>query len=312
MNEFDNKIFVIDKKSGPTSFEVVEAFRDVLGLRRVGHAGTLDPLAGGVLLLCAGTATRAVEHFVDLTKWYEFDVRLGEGTATLDAEGEITSRVACPGLTREELLEATNSFVGERILEPPAYSAIKKNGRRLYELARAGEVLKVEGKKVTIHLFEITGVDLPVVGFRLCCSRGTYVRALARDFGARFGLPCHIRNLVRTAVGPFLIEDGFPSDRVFRGDVSGLKAIDLSDALGFLPAIVLNGDAKRGLMNGVIPGQADVVRTIGSPADARALRILDETGVLLAVGKRAEGPERNRLSWVDSYRLLVDQRGVSA
>jgi tRNA U55 pseudouridine synthase TruB len=138
------------------------------------------------------------------------------------------------------------------------------------------------------------------------------VRALARDFGARFGLPCHIRNLVRTAVGPFRVEDGFPSDRIFRGDVDGVKGIDLSEALEFLPAIVLGGEARRGLMNGVVPGQADVVRTIGSPAGARALRILDEAGVLLAVGKRAEGPERNRLAWVDSYRLLVDERGVSA
>jgi len=312
MNKFDNKVFVIDKKSGPTSFDVVEAFRDVMGLRRVGHAGTLDPLAEGVLLLCAGRATRAVEHFVDLAKSYRFDVRLGEGTTTFDAEGEVTSCVPCPDLTREQLLEATKSFVGETILEPPAYSAIKKNGRRLYELARAGETPKVEGKKVKIHSFEITGVDLPVVGFALSCSRGTYVRALARDFAARFGLPCHIRNLVRTAVGPFRVEDGFPSDRIFRGDVDGVKGIDLSDALGFLPAIVLSEDAKHGLMKGVVPGQADVVKTIGSPAGARALRILDEAGVLLAVGKRAEGTERNRLSWVDSYRLLVDERGVSA
>jgi tRNA U55 pseudouridine synthase TruB len=138
------------------------------------------------------------------------------------------------------------------------------------------------------------------------------VRALARDFGAGFGLPAHIRNLVRTAVGPFRVEDGFPSDRIFRSDVSGIRGIELSEALGFLPGIVITDNAKRGLMNGVLPGPPDVVRMIGSPADALALRIFDEAGVLLAVGTRAKGPERNRLAWVDSYRLLVGKRGARA
>jgi len=306
MNEFDNRVFVIDKQSGPTSFEVVDAFRGATGIRRVGHAGTLDPLARGVLLLCAGGATRVVEHFVDLGKWYEFDVRLGEGTATLDAEGEITVRVPCPDLSRDDLVAAAAHFVGECVLEPPAYSAIKKNGRRLYELARAGETPKVEGKKVRIYSLEITAIDLPVVGFRLNCSRGTYVRSLARDFGARFELPAHIRNLVRTAVGPYRVEDGFPSTRVFEGDLAGLKGIDLPEALGFLPGIVVSEGAKRGLMNGALPGPADVVRTVGFKGDERAIRILDEDGGLLAVGRRTEGPERKRLAWVDSYRLLVN------
>jgi tRNA pseudouridine55 synthase len=306
MNDFDNRVFVIDKHSGPTSFEVVDAFRAATGVRRVGHAGTLDPLARGVLLLCSGAATRVVEHFVDLGKWYEFEVRLGEGTATLDAEGEVTERVECPELAREELLSAAAGFVGECVLEPPAYSAIKRNGKRLYELARAGENPKVEGKRVRIYSLEITGIDLPSVRFRLNCSRGTYVRALARDFGARFGLPAHIRNLVRTAVGPYLAKDGFPSARIFERDLEGLEGIGLPDALGFLPGIVLNGAAGRALMNGVLPGPSDVVRTVGLKGDERAVRILGEDGGLLAVGTRSEGPGRNRLAWVDSYRLLVD------
>lgn len=307
MNRFSDRVFVVDKKSGPTSFDVVDAFRKATGIRRVGHAGTLDPLAGGVLILCAGAATRVVEHFVNLSKWYEFDVRLGEGTATLDAEGEVTSRVPCPELSRDELEDAAKTFVGECLLDPPAYSAIKKNGKRMYELARAGETPRVEGKRVTIYSLEVTAVDLPLVRFRLHCSRGTYVRSLARDFGARFGLPAHVRDLVRTAVGHFRVEDGYPSDRIFAGDVGGLEGAVLSDALGFLPGIVITEDAKRDLANGRLPGRADVVRTLGGCENAHTLRILDESGELVAVGTRRKGLGANPLAWVDSYRMLANR-----
>ncbi len=305
MNRFVDRVFVIDKKSGPTSFDVVEAFRKASGIRRVGHAGTLDPLASGVLLLCAGTATRAVEHFVNLNKWYEFDVRLGEGTTTLDAEGEVTSRVPCPDLTQEQLLDAARSFVGDCVLDPPAFSAIKKNGKRMYELARAGETPHVEGKRVVIYTFEVTGIDLPVVRCRLNCSRGTYVRSLARDFGARFNLPSHVRNLVRTAVGPFRVEDGYPSDRIFAGDLEGLGGAVLSDALVFLPGIVITENAKKGLMNGRPPDRAEVLRTVGVFENAQRFRILDESGELLAVGTCHRGTTTSSLAAVDSYRLLV-------
>lgn len=304
MNRFSDRVYVVDKKSGPTSFDVVEAFRKATGVRRVGHAGTLDPLAGGVLLLCAGAATRVVEHFVDLGKWYEFDVCLGEGTATLDAEGEVTSRAPCPDLTRAELEDAAGSFVGERLLDPPLYSAIKKNGKRMYELARAGQTPRIESKRVTIYAFDVTAVTLPVVRFCLHCSRGTYVRSVARDFGARFGLPCHVRNLVRTAVGPFRVEDGYSSDRIFDGDVEGLVGAALPDALAFLPGIVITEAAKRELANGALPSRNAVMRVIGDADGARTLRILDGAGGLLAVGTRRAGPGRDPSACVDSYRLL--------
>ena len=305
MNPFADKVFVIHKKSGPTSFDVVEAFRKATSIRRVGHAGTLDPLASGVLVLCVGAATRVVEHFVNLRKEYEFDVYLGEGTTTLDAEGEITSRAPCPDLTREDLVGAAQSFLGECVLAPPAFSAVKKNGKRMYELARAGENPRIESKKVYISSFEVTGIDLPTVRFRLRCSRGTYVRSLARDFAARFGLPSHVRNLVRTAVGPFRVEDGYPSERVFAGDVAGLEGASMSEALAFLPGIVITDNARKGLMNGRLPLRDDMVRTFGMDEQARAFRILDESGVLLAVGSRHADLPRNPLALLDSYRLLL-------
>lgn len=312
MNEFDNKIYVINKQSGPTSFDVVEAFRKVSRLRRVGHTGTLDPLAEGVLVLCTGVATRTVEQFMNLGKWYEFEIVLGVGTTTLDAEGEVDAEAPCPELSKEDFEKTAEGFIGECVLEPPAYSALKKNGKRLYELARAGETPRVEGKKVNIYKFEITSVDLPYVGCRVNCSRGTYVRALARDFGARLELPAHIRNLVRTAIGPFEVADAFPSGRLFDADVDGLTGLEMADALDFLPGIVISEGAVRALMNGALPGQTDVVRSIGLKQSAPAIRILDESENLLAIGSRSEGPGRNRLAWVDSYRLLVNNRGSQA
>jgi tRNA pseudouridine55 synthase len=308
MKNFDNKIFVINKQSGPTSFDVVEAFRKVSRLRRVGHTGTLDPLAEGVLVLCTGLATRTVEHFMNLGKWYEFEIVLGVETTTLDAEGDVVTEAPCPDLSRENLEKTAAGFVGECVLEPPAYSAIKKDGKRLYELARAGETPVVKGKKTTIYKFEITSFRAPHVGCRVNCSRGTYVRALARDFGARLGLPAHIRRLVRTAIGPFAASAAFPGVRLFDGDIEGLVGLEMSDALSFLPGIVINAAAATALMNGALPGQTDVVRSVGLKESVSALRILDEDENLLAVGTRSEGKGRNRLAWIDSYRLLVDTR----
>ncbi|MEJ2722581.1 MAG: tRNA pseudouridine(55) synthase TruB [bacterium] len=301
-NQFDNRVFVINKKSGPTSFDIVDVFRRKTRVRKVGHTGTLDPLAEGVLLLCTGKATRAVEHFMNLSKWYEFEIRLGTGTTTLDAEGEVTDDVPCPDLGEDEIRDAAESFVGECVLAPPAYSAIKRNGKRLYELARAGQNPAVESRRVVVHVFDVTKIDLPGVFCRLKCSRGTYVRSLAKEFGAKLGLPAHIRGLVRTAIGNFRIENGYSSDLVSAGELSGLEGITLADALSFLPGFVVSRNAKRGLMNGVLPDYGDVLQTIGAPAEDDAVRLLDDAGELLAIGTRGKG----RLKCVDSYRLFAD------
>jgi tRNA pseudouridine55 synthase len=308
MYSFENKLFVINKASGPTSFDVVDAFRKASRVRKVGHTGTLDPLAEGVLLLCTGTATRVVEHFMNLGKVYEFEVRLGVGTETLDAEGEITSQVPCPEIPDREIRAVASDFVGECRIDPPAYSALRRGGKRLYELARAGEKPRVESRSVRIHELDVVRIELPVVHFRMRCSRGTYVRSLARDFGARFGLPAHVQRLVRTAVGPFRIEHAYPSGQFLEGELHDLKGIDLADALEFLPGIVISERASRGLLDGTLPDERDVVRTIGAASAANALRILDESGELLAVGTRASGSARKLRNRVDSYRLLTNRR----
>jgi len=309
MNPFKNKLLVLNKHAGPTSFDVVDAVRRATGIRKVGHTGTLDPLARGLLLVCTGKATRAVEQFMDLPKTYEFTVRLGEETATLDAEGEVIAEAPVPDIAEGEIAQTAASFVGRYDMRPPAYSAIKKNGKRLYELARAGEDAVVDAREVTIHELEVIRTSLPDIDFRIRCSRGTYVRSFARDFGLALGLPAHLRTLVRTSVGPFSIENAFPCERLFAGDVEGLDGIPLVEALGFLPGIVLSVEAQRGLLDGVLPRYEDIVRVIGDVSGSPTARILGETSELLAIGRLAAAL-RPGLSYVDSFRLFVDRGSV--
>jgi tRNA pseudouridine55 synthase len=309
MRQHENKVFVVNKGSGPTSFEVVDAFRRATGIRKVGHTGTLDPLAEGVLVLCTGRATRAVEHFMNLPKEYHFTVRLGIETTTLDAEGDVVKEAPVPDLSEQAIHDVVAEFVGQYDLNPPAYSALKQNGRRLYEMARAGETPIVESRTVTIYSMDVMDVALPDVRISIRCSRGTYVRSLAKDFGARFDLPAHILRLIRTSVGPFNVADAFPGEKLFEGRVEELSGIDLSVALDFLPGIVLTDTSKKALFNGALPCQNDVLETIGQPGHSAAVRILDKEGVLLAVGSRAEVSKRFTL--VDSYRLMVDGGSVT-
>jgi tRNA pseudouridine(55) synthase len=304
--DFDHRVFVIDKAPGPTSFDVVRRFRGLTRLRKVGHTGTLDPLAGGVLILCTGVATRASEHFVDLEKEYEFTVTLGRETDTLDAEGEVLAEAPVPDIPREHLDAAAAGFVGSYAMTPPSYSAIKRDGKRLYERARSGEAVEVEPRTVQIYAFEVLEAALPDIRCRVRCSRGTYVRSLARDLGRMLDLPAHVTELVRTRIGPFRREDGFDSHRLWEDDVEGLEGHGLGEALSFLPGVVLSKRSGRALLDGGRPGAQDVVKTIGEITPGSSVRILDESGSLLAVGHRNDDATHDRLLLVDSYRLYVD------
>jgi tRNA pseudouridine55 synthase len=304
--DLDNRVFVVDKAVGPTSFDVVAAFRRAAGLRKVGHTGTLDPLASGVLILCTGIATRAVEHFMNLEKEYAFTVRLGVETTTLDTEGEVVREAPCPPFSRSDVAAAAATFVGEYRLVPPRFSAVKRSGRRMYEVAREGGDEDAPARSVTIHDFTVAAVSLPDVHCVVRCSRGTYVRSLARDLGERLGgVPAHVAALSRTRIGAFARDGAFPSERIAARDLEGITGYPLEEALDFLPGVVLSSRSKRSLLYGTLPDGQDVVATIGTLGPCDAVRLLDEDGTLLAVGQRG-GEERNRLRLVDSFRLFVD------
>lgn len=200
----------IDKPAGMTSHDVVAKVRRLAGQKRVGHGGTLDPAATGVLPIALGEATRLVEYLVDGRKRYLAEVRLGITTTTEDAEGEIVAEQPVPALNPEELARAVQPFVGTIQQVPPMYSAIQVAGQRLYDLARQGQVIELEPRTVEIDRIEVLGWQPPIVTLDVVCGKGTYIRSLARDLGAALGCGAHLAALRRTQVGPLGIDSAVP------------------------------------------------------------------------------------------------------
>lgn len=196
-------LVVVDKPGGMTSHDVVARIRRLAGTRKVGHAGTLDPMATGVLVLGVDRATRLLGHLTLTDKRYDATLRLGATTTTDDAEGEVLETRPTSGLTEDAVRAVLASFVGEIDQVPSAVSAVKVDGKRAYARVRAGEEVDLPARRVTIYSLEVTAVDLPTVEISVHCSSGTFVRAIARDLGAALGVGGHLTALRRTTVGPF-------------------------------------------------------------------------------------------------------------
>ena len=213
LDDFKNgQTFLIDKPLNWTSFQVVNKLRWVIRKKynikkiKVGHAGTLDPLATGLLIICTGKFTKKINEFQAETKEYTGTITLGATTPSYDLETEIDKTFPLEHLSEEKIKEATKLFLGEIDQVPPLYSAIKKDGVRLYELARKGETTEIKSRKTTIFEFEITNIEMPNVDFRVVCSKGTYIRSLANDFGKVLKTGAHLSALRRTKSGEFLVE----------------------------------------------------------------------------------------------------------
>lgn len=200
------KIVAIDKPEQWTSFDVVNRLRLVTGVRKVGHAGTLDPFATGVLLICFASATKQVEQLMTMEKEYAATLELGKQTDTDDVTGKVVAEKAFSHLSREQIDGALEKYRGEFYQTPPDYSALKVKGERLYKLARQGKAATAAPRLVKIHDLRMTGLALPQVTLAITCSRGTYVRALARDIGNDLGCGAFVQTLRRTRVGPFRVE----------------------------------------------------------------------------------------------------------
>ena len=200
-------IIVVDKPKGLTSHDVVLRIRRRFNIRKVGHAGTLDPLATGVLIMLLGKCTKYFNQFVAFDKAYKATLILGQRTTTADTEGDTISLKSCEGITKEQVEKVFKKFEGEIQQVPPMVSAIKVNGRKLYELARKGIEIKREPRQVNIKCLNLEEINLPDVRFYVECSKGTYVRQLAEDIGNELGCGACISRIQRTKVGPFLIED---------------------------------------------------------------------------------------------------------
>jgi tRNA pseudouridine55 synthase len=201
------EVLLIDKPFRWTSFDVIGRTRKLIKIKKVGHAGTLDPLATGLLIVCTGKFTKRINEFMAQEKEYTGTFTLGATTPTYDLESEPQNFKPVDAITVEQLHAATKPFTGAILQVPPAHSAIKIDGKRVYELARQGKEVKIEPRKVTINEFVITEIKMPVVHFKVVCSTGTYIRSLAHDFGQALGCGAYLSSLCRTRIGEFLLQD---------------------------------------------------------------------------------------------------------
>jgi tRNA pseudouridine55 synthase len=274
----------IDKPQGMTSHDVVARVRRLTGIRRVGHAGTLDPLATGVLLVCVGPATRIVEYLQRGRKVYETTVRLGQETDTYDAEGEIVAETPVPDFDRETLERALDAFRGDIVQRPPVYSAIKKNGQPLYKLARAGVAVDVPTRQITVYALEILRWQSPELQLRITCSPGTYIRSIAHDLGRALGVGGHVKALRRTASGSWRVEDAVTLAALEAAGDDWPRALHgLRGALSMLPPVVLPADLARRFALGQRVPLSD------PPPDAEDLRVLGPGERFIGVGRMKSG-----------------------
>ncbi len=230
----------IHKAQGMTSHDVVAKVRRGLKVKKVGHAGTLDPMATGVLVVCLGGATRLSEYVMQSTKQYHARIRLGETTDTYDAEGEIQLLRDAAHITREDVLSALTPFKGEIRQVPPMYSAIKQGGRKLYDLARAGETVEREARTVTISALQLSDWLPPEFTLDVTCSAGTYIRSLAYDLGEALGVGAHLTGLARVVSGYFNLDTAVTLDSLLADENWQTHIISPQVALSAWPSVHLN------------------------------------------------------------------------
>lgn len=282
-----NGILVVNKPKGMTSHQVVGKVRRILGIKKIGHAGTLDPDVDGVLPLCVGSATRIAEYMLDQSKAYIGEVTFGFSTDTQDASGTVLERLETVSLNEEQVRRAFSQFHGEIEQIPPAYSAIKVGGKRAYDLARRGETVVLKPRRVTIHSLEILAMELqqnhPRVRFRVECSKGTYVRTLCRDIGQKLGVPAHMSALTRIRSGPFTLEMSHTLEEIERAQSEGgieRLLLSASVAVRNFPVYVV-GDKQAGrVRNGM-----EMTFPVGSrvPETGERVRVEIPSGKLLAI-----------------------------
>lgn len=286
-------VLAISKTAGGTSADVVEEVKQILRVRKAGHAGTLDPFATGVLVVCVGRATQIVRYLMEGEKEYRAVMRLGEETDTMDRTGRVVATAPVPDLTVDTLERLLQEFTGEIQQTPPMYSAIKKAGIPLYRLARRGLSIAREPRPVTIRRLDVVGQAGRDITLDVVCSKGTYIRALCADIGKRLGTVAHVVSLERRRVGSFTIECAVSLEelrtRATQGDLEEVVT-SLGEALQHLPALTIPSQAAHRMLHGAALGRHDV-----SAGGALAVtpgthvRVYESTGQLVAVAEVLPG-----------------------
>jgi tRNA pseudouridine55 synthase len=278
-------VLSVNKPAGPSSRRIVDQLIRVLGTRRVGHAGSLDPFARGLLLIVWGRATGLVPYLLEYPKHYLARVRFGQVTDTQDRTGAVLEERDASSLTTDAVREMLPRFRGRVAQIPPMYSALKHEGRRLYAIARDGEQVVRAAREQVVDRFELVEWDPPFAGFEVICSRGTYVRTLAHDLGEAVGVGAHVDDLVRTAIGPYALDDAVSATDIPSMDEDGVRryARDPVEALPDWPAITVPAEEARSVTHGA---WRDPERRA---VETRGYRVVDEKGALLALARG--GPE---------------------
>lgn len=279
-----NGLLVVDKPSGMTSHDVVAQVRRVTGEQSIGHLGTLDPMATGVLPLLLGKYTRLAQFFGSLEKSYTGTIRFGFATDTYDAEGQATGEIVAVSLTLDQLHEAAKRFQGEIEQMPPSFSAKKSGGKKAYQLARAGETPKLTPVRITIKAFEITALDGDTAAFAMTVSAGGYVRSVAHELGIALGCGAHLASLRRVAAGPFSIEEAVPLADL---EAQGKQMLEARmphprTLLTDLPAVTADVFALGRLRNGAA---VNLPEFTGAPL----VKIFEGQRNLIAIGRRIAG-----------------------
>ncbi|MGC8861494.1 MAG: tRNA pseudouridine(55) synthase TruB [Armatimonadota bacterium] len=276
----------LKKPPGPTSHDLVDEVRRVFGVKRVGHAGTLDPMASGVLVVCLGRATRIVEYLMGLAKEYRARMILGVSTDTQDSTGAVVAECDASGVTRELVEKTAAQFVGEIEQVPPMISAVKHNGERLYKLARQGKSVERAPRKVTVYSIDVVGFSEEAgrkcVEIVVRCSSGTYIRTLCADIGRDLGCGAHMSALERTQVGQFRIEDSVTVEDLQEAAENGrldLLVISMADALSELPCVTIGVEDVTRAANGM------AVPCFGGDSTVGPVRIVSQDGRLVGCGE---------------------------
>lgn len=285
-------LLLVDKPSGPTSHDVVSRARRALDEGRVGHTGTLDPFATGLLLLLVGAATRLAEYFHRLDKAYRATLRLGEETDTHDRAGEaLRTSDAWRGLDRGDVEEALSGFRGRIRQRPPAYSAKQVEGRRAHEAARQGERLELEAEEVSVHELELIRWDPPEAGVRAVVGTGTYMRSLARDLGRELEVGAHLEELRRTRIGPFGVGDALSGEELEPGvGLSPPHFLPPADAVAWLPRRRITGEERESVGHGQRIDRGEIRPGAGGeePGAGDPVALIDGDG-LVAVAELLPG-----------------------
>lgn len=278
-----NGVLNIFKPKGMSSFDAVRIVKKVAGTGKVGHTGTLDPEATGVLPICIGKATKIIDYIMNSEKVYEVTLKLGIRTTTYDLEGEVLEEKDCNHLTDVEILQAVNSFIGEYSQVPPMYSALKQNGVRLYELARKGIEVEREGRLITIYNIEDIKINNPYISMKVSCSKGTYIRSLCYDIGEKLGVFATMTELNRAKTSVFSQEESININDLTKENINGY-ILSMEEALEKYDKVIVRGKYVNLLINGVRVG--DNRFTNDKVINQKLYRVYDEENNFIGLGKK--------------------------